>query len=152
MTLGGAKPDHPERVPPLRLFGATLSGPAAAFLVTLGCGVAFGCASGGSGEPVYAVSRVDTAPDLRGCGDYRDPNTPAGSGVELSFVVDEAGDVIASTIAARDSRRTPLSGDSQDEIEEAKEALLTCSFTPGLLNGEPVRVRMSKTFKFAGLP
>lgn len=134
--------------PPIR-FGRVgrVGRPTVAALLTyaLLCG---GCATSSPTEEALSPSEVTTAPELQGCPAYTEPNR-SGTGVRLSFVVKREGWVDPSTIEVR-SHRDRISGAplSRELVERAVSDAESCRFTPGRLEGRPVRVRMSKRFTY----
>ena len=115
--------------------------------VLLSLSAVVACASSGG---VYSPGRVDAAPRLYGC-----PNvTNAGPGntvdVTLSMVVDEEGMVVPGTI-----RRVAVRSDGPfgplpaGLVREAMDLALDCKFSAGILDGDPVPVRVEHTMKFA---
>ncbi|HUG41175.1 MAG TPA: hypothetical protein VMM12_11855 [Longimicrobiales bacterium] len=120
-------------------------------LLSLVLGAAAGCATTPTGEAAIPVSRLDAAPTLNGCSQYQDPVLPSNVGatsVLLTFVVDETGTVAPGTIQVQTRRGLKPVGD--DLVSRAKSDVLSCSFTPGLLDGEPVRTRMERRFRYPG--
>lgn len=113
-------------------------------------GLAPGCATTPTGEGAIPLSRLETAPALGGCGAYQEPALAPNLGatsVTFAFVVDETGTVVPASIQLLPGRRglKPL---PDDLISRARNDLLSCSFTPGRLEGRAVRTRMEKRFRY----
>jgi outer membrane biosynthesis protein TonB len=95
---------------------------------------------------VYALSEVQQRPVLRGCARYSDPASPSmvRAVVTVRFVVGADGLVNPSSTAV-----TGGSGNRDALVDEALSAASSCVFTPALLKGNPVAVRVSRTFRFS---
>ena len=104
------------------------------------------CAS--TGSSAYRLSQVDVRPELQGCGSYSAPAREHGYNVELQFVVDETGVVKPGTVNPQPRRDGIGKRHSQQMLRQASNDVLSCSFSPAVLDGEPVPVRMTKRFYY----
>ena len=124
----------------------------AAFLLAAALALA-SCAGPGAGlfgkppaDRVYALSEVQQRPVLRGCSRYSDPVSGRGvrAAVTVRFVVGRDGLVNQSTTVV-----TGGADQGEGATDAALSAAASCVFTPALLKGNPVAVRMSRTFRFS---
>lgn len=117
--------------------------------VLLACTVLFGaCAS--TGSSAYRLSQVDVQPELQGCPGYSSPVDDRGYRVEVQFVVDETGEVKPGTVVARPRRSLVGEAHTEEMMRRAVEDASECSYTPALLDGQPVPVRMTRSFHYPG--
>lgn len=112
------------------------------FLCTILLGA---CAS--TGSSAHPLSSVDVEPELRGCGSYSEPPRH-GYNVEVQFVLDETGEVEPGTVVARPRRSLVGEAHAEEMIRRAVEDARRCTYTPALVDGEPVAVRMTKRFYY----
>lgn len=110
-----------------------------------------GCASGSG---VYGADSVDTPPRLYGCPNVTDAGAGQSVDVTLTMVVDEEGKVVPGTIRHRPGIRSPNPRKRAPEglVREASALALDCMFAPATVAGEPVRVQVEHTIKFAFNP
>jgi hypothetical protein len=106
------------------------------------------CASTGSSP--YPLHRVDVAPELQGCSGYPEGVT-RGYSVALEFVVDASGRVQPHTIMPQPRRHPVGRPHSPEMTQQAIEHATECRFTPALIDGRPVPVKMTKRF-YVGYP
>lgn len=107
-----------------------------------GCAWLAACAS--TGSSAYRLSQVDVRPELQGCGSYTAPAREHGYNVELQFVVDESGEVEPETVDPRPRRDGVGDRHPPELLRRASSDISSCSFTPAVLDGEPVPVRVTK--------
>jgi hypothetical protein len=133
---------------PVRTDFPSSQGVATCAIGMLWLGLAWGCARTPAGH-ASPVSRLDTAPVLIGCSSYQNPPRSSASSVVLRFEVDERGAIVPGSIHAIKRRHErPRGGEAL--MERAMRDVVSCSFTPGLLNGEPVRTTMEMRFRYPG--
>ena len=100
-------------------------------------------ASSPNGRRIHDVGEVDSPPVLQGCS--RDQGGSIGLSnpvfVEFEFVVDETGHVEPGSPRVRRQVTGPR---SRSSLDDAVDRLRSCSWTPAMLEGQPVRVRRSQ--------
>jgi hypothetical protein len=142
MTLGIMMSENAMKPWPISRRLTVLSG------VLFWCTILLGaCAS--TGSSAHSLSSLDVEPELRGCGLYSEPPRH-GYSVEVQFVVNEIGEVKPGTVVVRPRRSAVGEAHAEQMSRQAIEDAKRCTYTPALVDGEPVAVRMTKRFYYPG--
>lgn len=117
-------------------------------IIALGCAILAGCAyrpAAAGGMQVFDADDVDARPRLLECGLYVPPPEGTRSGrATVRFVVTKEGRVESPVVSG--VTRTP----GQGSVENAAlTAARSCTYRPAMIDGQPVAVRWSKSFRFA---
>ena len=120
-------------------------------MVTIAAFSVHACASGRS--PVYSASAVDQPAELVGCSTEELGVGPSVV-VRLSMVVDEEGKVVSARKSHRRGQADEPRGIAarQGLVQAAQEIARSCVYRPAMLNGVPVRSRVTRTFTFPYTP
>lgn len=100
-----------------------------------------------AGSRAYQLGQVEVAPVLLGCPHNEPARATSGHGdkVTVQYVVGPDGKVESGSVAVR---RRHHDSDDQALIERAMQVARACTYQPGEIAGEPVRVAVTKRFTF----